>query len=203
MPNGMGFFNRLPAKVGCASRSTGRRALSPGSSPGGWNPRGSGWTTPGEAIPPDGASLGELARLHSYRAEVPTKSIAGPAAVCRGPDGSRRPCAATGAAPTSDLVDPDPVHLVALAESCCTTSMPDDHLTEHGVLPVEVGLGRVADEELRAARVGRRRLGHGKRARLVDLLLPGELVLDGESRARRCRCPSGQPPWIMKSLMTR
>ena len=30
-----------------------------------------------------------------------------------------------------------------------------------------------------------------------------ELALDAASRGRRCRCPAGQPPWIIKPGMTR
>ena len=75
------------------------------------------------------------------------------------------------------------------------------HLPEDGVLAVEPR-GRVGrdDEELAPVRV-RAGVRHRERAAL-DLVVV-ELVLELVARARRCRCPRGQPPWIMKSGMTR
>src|SRR5262249_20240158 len=77
---------------------------------------------------------------------------------------------------TSSTFDPDLSHLVALAD------LVDDvealrHLTEDGVLAVEVRLGRVADEELRAPRVAPG-VGHRQRPAHVPFRGGVDLALD-------------------------
>src|SRR4051812_13940753 len=58
---------------------------------------------------------------------------------------------------------------------------PLGDLTEDGVLLVQVGLARMADEELRPARV-LAGVSHRERARVVNLLLARGLTLDLKAR---------------------
>ena len=72
-----------------------------------------------------------------------------------------------------------------------TTSMPSRHLAEDGVHPIEVRLGRVADEELAAAGI-LAGMGHRQGAGHVLVGVEVGLALDLVARDRRCRrgdCP--------------
>ena len=83
-----------------------------------------------------------------------------------------------------------------------TTSMPSVDLAEDRVPVVEVRRRRQRDEELAAVGV-RAGVGHRQDAGLVVAQRRDGTRRRTCSRGRRCPCPSGSPPWIMKPSITR
>ncbi len=108
----------------------------------------------------------------------------------RGPTIQTRHTRKSPAGPAGDstsnfyLLYPNSRHLVPFADFIYHFDSRN-HLAENRVLAVEVRLRTVANEKLRATRIGRRRLRHGERPAEVLLTLPRKLVLDGETRAAR------------------
>lgn len=87
--------------------------------------------------------------------------------------------------------DGDLVHLVTLANGV-DNILPFDHLAKDGVLAVEMGLGRVGDEEL-AAICARASICHRERASFVLVRIAAGFVLEGVAWAA-ATCASGVAP---------
>ena len=168
-------------------------------------------TTPPLGVPlSDGSELASMALLALVLAAA---SIA----ARRLPD-SRCPAVTTAprAAPASrrrlhaldrDRLDADVLHRPILTAGGGLADRVDDvhalgDLAEDRVLVVEPRRRHQRDEELAAVGV-RPGVGHRQDAALVVLAGPARTRPRTGSPGRPCRCPCGQPPWIMKSAITR
>ena len=175
------------------------------------------WPCATEALPlPDAlrALEPDRGRDHAVRADRPAAPRAGDAgrpvgvAVAVRRVGGRR-LVARSAALHLDGLDDDVLDGRSLRPVGDLRDRVDDvaaglvgHLAEDRVLAVQVRRRADGDEELRAvgARARRWPSPAGRAGRTPAR---GGTRRRTGSRGRRCRCPSGSPPWIMKPSMTR